>query len=185
MQQGLILDRVMHRQLGMTLIELLGVIALAILLISVTIVVSLSTLNRSGSRGAIQKVQSLAQFARMEAVSRNRDCRVLLSPELRQLMVTDGRGTPTGDDDVVLQRAALPTSVVFGRPDPGDAVGWRSLGGSPEWYGVRYGADGTVAEGDGDLFVQAGESYGRLSVFVSGATQVATWKNGNWHTASD
>jgi len=174
----------MYRERGLTILELVIAIVLAVLLITSTLVVSLATLNRGHSRAAIHEIQSLTQLARMEAVSRNRECRVLLSPDSRQVVVTDGLGTVSDSDDIVIRETWLPSTVMFTRPDTGAAINWESLGGTPAWFGLRFAADGTVVAGDGDLFVSGGEHYGRLSIFVSGGTRISTWRNGAWETGS-
>jgi Tfp pilus assembly protein FimT len=166
------------------MLELVIALVLAALVISVMIVAYLSTMNRSRARGAVHEIQSLTQLARMEAVSRSRECRVLLSPDLRKVMVTDGWGTVSADDDIVLHQATLPPSVSFTRPDAGAAINWNSLGGSPPWFGLRFAADGTVVEGESDIFLKGAEHYGRLSVFVSGGTRISTWRDGAWRTGS-
>ena len=162
------------------MLELVITIVLAIILVSLAMVVSLATIQRGRTRGVAHEIQSMTQLARMEAVSRNRECLVLLSPEAGQVMVTDGLGTLASNDDILLREAKLPSSVAFMRPDPGSSINWESLGGSPAWFRLVFSADGTVASGDGDIFLKGGENYERLSIFVSGSTRVWSWKEGAW-----
>ena len=166
---------------GFTLVELLSVLAIATVLLALTMLVAQPMIGNESGRGAVYELQTLAQLARMEAVARNRECRLLLCPTSRELLVTDTRGT-TADptDDEVLHGTVLPEAVTFERPDAGSAVTWASIGGTPEWFQVRFGSDGTVEAGEGDVIVHGGERYGKVAVFVSGGTQVTTWTTGGW-----
>jgi hypothetical protein len=81
----------------------------------------------------------------------------------------------------VLHGTVLPESVSFERPDSGSAVGWASIGGTPEWFQVRFASDGTVEAGEGDVVVHGGDRYGKVAVFTSGGTQVTTWSASGWN----
>jgi prepilin-type N-terminal cleavage/methylation domain-containing protein len=166
---------------GFTLLELVSVLAIAAVLIAMTMFVAGPMIGNESGRGAMYELQMLAQLARMEAVARNRECRLLLCPASREMLVIDTRGT-TADpsDDEVLHGTVLPESVTFERPDAGSAVNWASIGGTPEWFQVRFASDGTVEAGEGDVIVHGGERYGKVAVFVSGGTQVTTWTTGGW-----
>ena len=170
----------MNRERGLTLLELVIATVLAIILVSLAMVVSIATIQRGRTRGVAHEIQSMAQLARMEAVSRNRQCLVLLSPEAGQVMVTDGQGTPASNDDILLRETKLPSSIAFQRPDSGNSINWESLGGSPVWFRLVFSPDGTVASGDGDIFLKGDEHYERLSIFVSGSTRIWSWKEGAW-----
>ena len=164
----------------MTMLEMIFVIALMAVLIAIALGGSLASLQRGRAQSAIHEIQSMAQLARMEAVSRNRECVLLLSPDTRQVIAADGQDTPSTTDDLILREARLPSSVAFARPDSGSSISWESLGGSPAWYRLRFASDGTVAAGDGDIFLKGDEHYERLSVFISGGTRISTWKEGGW-----
>ena len=169
---------------GYTLLEVMFVVALAAALVAVAILVSMPLIGKESGRSAVYEIQTMAQLARMEAVARNRECRLLLSPALRQLLVTDTLGTTATTDDQVLHSTTLPESVAFERPDAGAAVTWESLGGSPAWFGVRFASDGTIEAGEGDVVVHGGDRYGRISLFTAGSAQVTTWSNGAWRATA-
>jgi len=166
---------------GFTLLELVSVLAIAVVLLALAMLVAQPMIGNESGRGAVYELQTMAQLARMEAVARNRECRLLLCPTSREVLVTDTRGT-TADpsDDEVLHGTVLPEAVTFERPDAGSAVTWANIGGSPEWFQVRFGSDGIVEAGEGDVVVHGGQRYGKVAVFVSGGTQVTSWKAGAW-----
>jgi len=169
---------------GFTLLELMFVVALAGVIAAIAVLVSGPLIGTEGGRSAVYEIQTMAQLARMEAVARNRECRLLISPALRQVMVTDSLGTTVTTDDQVLHDSTLPESVSFERPDTGAAVTWESLGGSPAWFGVRFASDGTIEAGEGDVVVHGGDRYGRISLFTAGSAQVTTWSNGAWRATA-
>lgn len=161
--------------------ELVSVIAIAAALIGLVMLAIRPIIGNESGRGAVYELQTLAQLARMEAVARNNECWLLICPALREVRVIDTRGTTSDpSDDEVLHGTVLPDSVSFERPDAGSAVGWASVGGSPEWFQVRFTSDGTVAAGEGDVVVHGGERYGKVAVFTSGASQVTTWSASGW-----
>ena len=168
---------------GFTLLELVSVVAIATVLIGMTMLALRPIIGNESGRGAVYELQTLTQLARMEAVARNRECRLLFSPILREVRVTDTRGT-TADpsDDEVLHGTVLPETVSFERPDSGLAVTWASIGGTPEWFQVRFASDGTVEAGEGEVVVHGGDRYAKVAVFTSGGTQVTSWKASGWQT---
>ncbi len=165
---------------GFTLVELVSILAIAAVLIALTMLIAGPMIGNESGRGAVYELQSLAQLARMEAVARNRECRLLLCPTSREVLVTDTRATVDPTDDEVLHGTVLPESVTFERPDAGSAVTWASIGGTPEWFQVRFASDGIVEAGEGDVVVHGGDRYGKVAVFVSGGTQVTTWSASEW-----
>lgn len=169
---------------GFTLLELMFVVALAGVLIAIAVLVSGPLIGTEGGRSAVYEIQTMAQLARMEAVARNRECKLLLCPTMRQVLVTDTMGTSVTTDDQVLHSTTLPESVRFERPDTGSAVTWESLGGTPAWFGVRFASDGTIEAGEGDVVVHGGDRYGRISLFTAGSAQVTTWSNGAWRATA-
>jgi Tfp pilus assembly protein FimT len=163
--------------------ELVSILAIAAVLIAMAVLVARPLIGNESGRGAVYDLQTMAQLARMEAVARNRECRLLLCPTLREIRVTDTRGT-TADttDDEVLHGTVLPETVGFERPDVGSAVGWDSIGGTPEWFQVRFASDGTVESGEGDVVVHGGERYSKVAIFTSGGTEVTAWRTSGWET---
>ena len=161
--------------------ELVSVVAIAAALLAAAALTVRPLVGTESGRSAVYTLQSMAQLARMEAVARNRECRLLLSEDLRRVVVTDTLGTTSDtSDDEVLHDSTLPEAVTFERPDAGSAVTWASLGGSPEWFQVRFASDGTVEAGEGEVVVRGGDHYGRIAVFPSGGSQVTKWDSTGW-----
>lgn len=165
---------------GFTLLEMLSILAFAVLLLALAAVAGRPLIGNEKARGAVYEIQSVVQLARMEAVTRNRETRLLLCPAQREMMVTDTFGTVSTSDDQMLYGATFAEGVMFQHPGGGAAVGWESLGGSPAWFQIRFASDGTVEAGEGDVVVHGGEHYGRVAVFSSGASQVTKWRQGSW-----
>jgi Tfp pilus assembly protein FimT len=167
----------------MTLIEVLLVVALASLVLAAAAVYSVPWLYRESMRGAIYDVQTYVQLARIEAVSRNRDCRLVVDTGSGTLQVLDMNGTVNPIDDTLLYEQRLPGSVTFADPGGGAAVTLNQIGTTP-LYQVRFNADGTVVAGAGSVNLFGGQRYGRISVFAAGGTQVERWSDGAWHVGS-
>ena len=123
------------------------------------------------------------QLTRIEAVSRNRDCRMVVNTGNRTLQVLDTNGTSTPSDDTQLYTRTLPSSISFARPDSGVAVGFSQVGGSSV-YEVVFTSEGTVSTGVGSAHVFGGKRYGRISVFGAGGTAVERWDGSNWIAGS-
>jgi prepilin-type N-terminal cleavage/methylation domain-containing protein len=174
-------SRTSSAQRGFSLIELVSVVAIAAVLLALIALAARPLIGTESGRSAVYTLQSMAQLARLEAVARNRECRLLLSTDLRQVVVTDTLGTTANaSDDEMLHGSTLPEGVAFERPDSGSAVTWASLGGSPEWFQVRFASDGTVEAGEGEVVVHGGDRYGRVAVFTSGGSQVTSWSSTGW-----
>jgi len=170
----------MSKQNGMTLIELLLAISIAALVLAATAAYSIPWLQKEGMRGAVYKVQTYMQLARIESVSRNQECRFVVDTSSGTLQVLDSNGTPSNlGDDMLLYDSELPTSVTFARPDSGSAVGIDQIG-STSSYQTRFDADGTVIAGSGDVVLFGGERYGKVSVYAAGGIQVQRWDGANW-----
>lgn len=173
----------MHSQRGMTLIELLMVVAMATLLLVAAAAYSVPWMAKEAMRSAVYDVQTYFQLARIEAVSRNQETRFVVDTANGQLIVFDTNGTAGTGDDTELYRTSLASSVTFARPDAGVAVTLTQIGASDS-YQVRFTSDGTVAAGAGDICLFGGQQFGRISIFAAGGTQVASWKNGAWYVGS-
>ena len=159
----------MHSERGMTLIETLLVVSLASLVLIATAAYSVPWIAREKMRSAIYDVQTYMQLARIEAVSRNQNCRMVVDTGSHKLWVLDTAGTSTLVDDIPLYERELPESVSFARPGGGAAVTLAQIGGGDSYQTV---------------VIFGGEHYGRISVFAAGGTQVEKWNNGGWHVGS-
>lgn len=173
----------MKNQNGMTLVELLIVVAVASLILVATAAYSLPWIARESMRGAVYDVQTYVQLARIEAVSRNRPCRFVVNPTTSVISVMDTMGT-TGDltDDDTLYRTTLPSSVTFARPTLGNAVTTTDLGTG--WFDTRFAADGLVEAGTGEVHLFGGQRFGRVRVFLAGGVQVERWNGSAWQVGS-
>lgn len=173
----------MCRQRGMTLIEMMIVVAFASLILVAVAAYTVPWLAREGMRSAVYDVQTFMQLARIEAVSRNHACRFVINTDNGRVRVFDTNGTnPTGDD-VMLYERTLPSSVSFARPDAGAPVTLSQIGASDEYQTV-FTSDGIVALGPGEVVLLGGQRYGRVSVFGAGGIQVERWNGSTWHVGS-
>jgi Tfp pilus assembly protein FimT len=163
----------------MTLIETLIVVSVAALVLVATAAYSIPWIAKESMRSAVYDVQTYLQLARIEAVSRNRDCRFVVNTSNRTLQILDGNGTSTTSDDTELYLRSLPDSVTFARPDAGAAVTLAQIGGGSS-YEVVFTADGTVSAGTGEAVLFGGQLYGRIRVFGAGGTQVEHWDGTGW-----
>ena len=173
----------MKSEQGMTLIETLIVVSVAGLVLVATAAYSIPWIARENMRGAVYDVQTFLQLTRIEAVSRNRDCRMVVNTSTRRLQVFDTNGTSLTTDDTQLYTRTLPSSITFARPDSGVAVGYSQIGGSSS-YEVIYTSEGTVSTGVGTAHLFGGQRYGRISVFGAGGTAVERWDGSGWESGS-
>jgi len=169
----------MKNQKGMTLFELMLVISVASAAVVATATYTLPWLARERSRSAVYDVQSYLQLTRIEAVSRNRNCRFVLNTSTRTVQVFDGNGTSSTSDDTLLYEASLPSQVQFARPDSGTPVTLSQIGSSDR-YQTEFTSDGIVSQGTGEVAVFAGNEYNRVNVFGAGGVTVDRWSGSGW-----
>jgi prepilin-type N-terminal cleavage/methylation domain-containing protein len=170
----------MDNQKGMTLIELVIVVSLAAVTLLATATYALPWIAREKARSAVYDVQSYLQLTRIEAVSRNRQCRFELNTATRSLKVFDGNGTPANKgDDVLLYETTLPSRIQFARPDAGNAVTLSQVGSS-DVYETVFTADGIVTQGTGEVSLYGGDEYNRVMVFGAGGVSVDRWAGAGW-----
>ena len=165
----------MRNQHGMTVAELLVVLVIAGLVVAVAVVVSTPWMAEESMRSAAMDVQSMMQLARIEAVSRNRDCRFVIDSLTGELEVHDTLGS------VVLHERQLPSAITMGRPDFGAAVTLDLVSGSI--YQTVFSSDGTVTSGSGSVYVQGGDSYAGVAVLGAGGIEIRRWDGGGWEVA--
>ena len=172
----------MSKQRGFTLIELLVVLMLAGLLLLAVGSYALPWLRRESMRSAIYDVQTFLQLARVEAITRNRECRFEIDTATSVVRVYDRMDPADLTDDVLLRSAQLDDSVDFARPGGGAAVTLSALSAST--FEAVFRQDGVVTVGIGDIVMLGGSRYERVSVFGAGGTQVERWDKGAWHVGS-
>ena len=158
----------MSNQKGMTLFEVTLVISLASVAVVASASYSLPWLSRERARASVYDVQAYLQLTRIEAVSRNHECRFVLDTSGRTLQVFDGKGTP-GDstDDELLYETTLTDQAQFARPDSGAAVSLAQIGSTSQYEAV-FTADGSVSSGTGEVVLLGGEEFNRVTVFGAG-----------------
>ena len=169
----------MSDQRGITLVELLVVIVLASVSLLAISMYAVPWIARETVRGAVYDVQHYMQLAKIEAVSRNRDCRFTVDTANGTLAVYDTVGTAGLGDDIELYTATLATAVSFARPDAGAAVTINQIGGGDVYQSV-FNSDGIVTLGTGEVVLLAGSRYNRLQVFGAGGVQVSKWNGSAW-----
>ena len=172
----------MNTQRGMTLVETMLVVSAAALLVVATAAYSIPWLARESMRSAVYDVQTYLQLTRIEAVSRNHECRLVLNTTRRTLQIFDSNATVSTTDDSRLYTRSLPSSVTFARPDMGLPLTLSQIGTST--YQVVFDSDGTVTSGTGDVYLFGGDRFGRISVFAAGGTQVERWNGVSWEIGS-
>jgi prepilin-type N-terminal cleavage/methylation domain-containing protein len=171
----------MRNQKGMTLLELVIVLAVALAAVAITGALSGPWIARESMRGAVGNVNSYLQLAKIEAVSRNHPCRFVVDTSAGTVEVWDTMGTGTLSDDTNLYLATLPSAVAFERPTSGAAVTLFQLGGSSRYHTV-FTSDGIAAVGTGQVFLHGGDGYGTIRVHAAGGVDVAYWNGSAWRT---
>ena len=165
-------------QRGLSAVEAVVAISVACLLISAGVAAFRPFGGGSDTAEALAQLEVLAQRARVEAVQRQRACRLVLDTTDWSLRVLDSLGTADErDDDVLLQRA-MPAAIRLGRPD----------GGSPSTFArsrhsaheLLFTARGNVPDGPGELVLSDGQRYGRLRAQRDGTLAVETWDGRGW-----
>ena len=169
----------MNSERGLTLIELVIVIAVAALVLVATMAYTIPWMAKENMRGAVYDVQTHLQLARIEAISRNRDCRFVVDTASGDMTVLDSNGTSATGDDTELYSTELPENVAFTEPGGGAAVTLSQIGASSSYEAV-FTADGTVTAGTGAVVLHGGEMYGRVRVFGAGGIQVDRWDGSQW-----
>jgi len=172
----------LSEQHGFTLVELLVVTALAVTVMAATATFAIPMVAREAMISSAYSVQNYLQLARVEAVSRNRDCRFVVDTGARSLQVLDTLGTASPGDDEVLYDTTLPAAVSFTRPDSGGAVTLTSLGGNA--FGAVFDSDGTVESGSGELVLFGGDSFLKVSLHAGGGVGLEQWSGAAWAVGS-
>jgi prepilin-type N-terminal cleavage/methylation domain-containing protein len=169
----------MRDEKGMTLTELVTVVAVGSLLMSTAIVFALPMIARETMRSAVHDTTSFLQLARMEAASRNRPCRFTVNTSTGSLEVWDMNGTDDTDDDLQLHVGRIPNEVIFQRPDSGAPVTLApvDLDGT---YAAVFTPSGVVSAGAGEVVYQGGGAFGRIALHAAGGLEITYWSGSHW-----
>jgi Tfp pilus assembly protein FimT len=116
-------------------------------------------------RGAAQRVHTQFQLARVEAVSRDRPCRLAVAPDDGIVRVMDSLGTAAPGDDRVLHEAALPRTVSFAA----------TAGESDD---LEFRSDGSADAGCVEL--SDGVERQRVSVDPAAHLRIERWDGSRW-----
>jgi len=175
----------MRSEAGMTLIELVIVVAVGALILAIVSAVSIPWMKKEAMRSAVYDVQTYIQLAKIEAVSRNRECRFVVDTTNRKLEVYDGSGTDAATDktdDVLLYETTIPESVSFTNPQTGAAVTLDDMGTGA--FQIEFTSDGIVNVGAGVVMLHGGSSFGRVSVYAAGGVEVERWNGSGWYAGA-
>jgi Tfp pilus assembly protein FimT len=168
----------------MTAVEILIVVAVAAIVVTMNAVSAAPWIGRESMRGALNDAFSYLQLAKIESVSRNRDCRFVVDTAGGRFEVWDTAGTDSIGDDVRLHVRKVPSGVAFGRPEIGEVVTLEQVGGSITRYQTVFTSDGMVRSGTGEVFLRGGGGYGRVDVYPAGGTQIRRWSGSDWRVGS-
>jgi Tfp pilus assembly protein FimT len=167
---------------GLTLVELLLVLALA----AVSLLIALDSFSvwngREEMRGSVYTIQTFLHLAQAEAATRSRDCRFLVDTASRQIQVVDLNGTASTTDDIVVTSAKLPAVVTFADPSGGTPVTLELQSGTT--YGTTFSSDGAVSAGEGVVCVSGNNLFSRVTVYGAGGTRVERWDGSAWNQGS-
>jgi prepilin-type N-terminal cleavage/methylation domain-containing protein len=172
----------MGDQKGVTLIELVTVVAVASMMLVSAIGYSLPWMAKQTMRSAVQDVRSLMQLAKIEAVSRNQDCRFVVDMAAGTLEVWDMAGNTDPTDDVLLHDRVIAETVSFERPDIGNVVTLQAVDTSI--FQTVFQSDGSVSAGVGGVFFHSAGSFGRVDVQAAGGTATSYWNGSAWQLGS-
>lgn len=173
----------MRRQQGMSLTELVVVVAVMSAALVATISFSMPWMARESLRIALHDSTAGLQLAKTEAATRNQPARLVVDTSLGSVEVWDTKGTGDTSDDSLLHERRLPGTVVFARPDAGSAVTMDPFEGSYRFQ-TTLAADGTVTSGTGDVFLYGGGRFGRVSIHAAGGSEVRYWDGSRWLPAT-
>lgn len=127
-------------------------------------------------RGATQSLYTYVQLARVEAVARDRPCRLVVDPRDARVRVLDSLGTADEADDLLLHETVLAASIAEPGTDPASVRGQARMAGSA--VRVDFRPDGNVAPSAITLF--DGARFGRVSIDESAALHVESWDGSGW-----
>jgi len=170
-------------QRGVTVFELLIVVAIVSVAVTVTVVYSTPWMVRESMRGAANHVSSFMQLTKIEAVSRNRDCRFLIDVSKAEIEIWDSLGSDDVSDDVRLHRSSIPSHVSFARPDSGDVITLDPVAPSVSYQTV-FTSDGLVSDGVGGVYLHGGETFGSILVHAAGGVEIRYWNGTAWREGS-
>ncbi len=148
---------------GFTLTELLVVVAAASLLLTATAAFTIPGLFGEPPGVEAYSVQTYAQLARMEAINRKRDCRLVVNRPEKAIRLAVYDTAELASSGNPLYEKELPSSVELAHP-----------------YEARFAPDGTLAEGSGEVSVSRDGEMHRIVLYEAGGSEVHRWNGSAW-----
>jgi len=167
-----------RRQSGATLIELLGALAVACVALLVSLLLSNDWILREAARSAVYEVQSHLQLARAHAITRSHKTRFVIDQATRRIEIFDLNDPGDPNDDLLLSAMTLSRTIEFDRPDAGAPITLHSWGGSR--YDATFLPEGSVHDGVGEIVIEAGGAYHKVSLYAAGGVGVQRWNGAAW-----
>lgn len=174
--------REQFEQGGVSLVEIMVVLVLSAILLSVTIAFSMELLGREEMRSGIYTVQAQLQLARIEAVSRSRSTRFCIDTAAGRVELWDLNDPAVTSDDIKLSEQTLSSRISFTRPDAGLPVTLSHVSG--DIYEAVFSPDGSVSSGAGEIVMQGGTRWNRLSLLGAGGIRLERWDGLAWTVGS-
>jgi Tfp pilus assembly protein FimT len=166
----------------MTFFEVMIVMLLLAIISAIGVSFASSWVRRERMRSSAFVIQTHMQMARVESMSRNRNCRFTIDTSNNEVQVIDLMDPSDNTDDVVITTTLLPVEIEFDRPDAGSAITINNLSGSI--YETTFQQDGVVSSGSGDVIIATDDAYKRVSVYVAGGVHMRSWRAGGWAEGS-
>lgn len=163
---------------GLTILEVLAVMTIMGIIAAIGISYASNWIRREQMRSSAYVLQTHLQMARVEAMSRNRDCRFQIDTSDGSIQVLDLNDPSDTTDDILIARTELPVTVQFARPDVGAPVTLNNISGS--LYETTFRQDGVVTSGNGSIHISSDDLYRKISVYVAGGVHLQTWDSSSW-----
>ncbi len=169
-------------QCGVSLIELLGTLAVSSVVLLMSLLLSNDWIRREAGRSAVYQVQSHLQLARAHAITRSHDTRFVIDEASRRITIFDLNDPGDATDDLQLAEVSLSRTIEFDRPDPGSAITLDPYGGT--LYEATFAPEGSVDNGVGAIHIETAGTFHRVSLYAAGGVEVWHWDGSSWAKGS-
>ncbi len=167
-----------RRERGLTLLEVIAVMTIMGIIAAIGVTYASSWIRREQMRSSAYVIQTHMQMARVEAMSRNRDCRFVIDDSDGSIRVIDLNDPSDTTDDILIASAELPTAINFQRPDVGSPITLNNVSGT--LWETTFRQDGVVSSGSGSVHIATDDLYRKVSVYVAGGVHLQTWDGSTW-----
>ncbi len=161
-----------RRQRGFSFTELLGVLAISMVALLVSLTVSHEWIKRQAARSAVYEIQSHLKLAQTHAITLTKDCAFIVNDATRLVQIFDTV------NNLELFSVTLSPTITFDRPDAGPPITIKPLSGN-RWTTV-YSPQGSIVDGPGHIAVRGGDGYHRIVVYPAGGVAVERWNGTGW-----